>query len=493
MIFPAGSRIVGYFRDSGGSAQELSIPQQIEKVSEWCKSNGVILSRVYRDDARSGTTTAGRDAFLSMLRYLDDHVPEKGIVVWELSRFSRNFTDAQFYIADLRRQGYAIHSMTDNIPDTLDGKLLESVRIWMNAKFSQDLSRNVSRGIKYMVKMHKSWRWRIPPGYRLKIVVIGTRRNGEPRSIKALEPDPEKAPLVRRMFEMRLAGATLSEMHSELHLFRYLGHYTRMLRNPIYIGTFMSADKDTVVEDYCEPLIEKETFYRVQGLLDIRATRKGTEHPRIIRSRYFLSGLLVHTRCMSSMHGRVTVKKNGKRYEYYICNGHLRIRKEVIEKRVIDIVVQRILQPDLLERLYAEIVSQAQAANEGAGTESAQIVKDLAKKREDIGRIVDAIREIGHSQALVAELTRLEQEEIELQKRQAQIEARSKSVEIPEFGVVAGAIRGALENASEPQKGVILRDIIKVIRVEKIDDVISGEVEYYLPVNDRTQSYIMPL
>lgn len=80
--FPSGSRCVAYLRDSGGGGQALSIPQQEDKLTEYCKVNGLLLTRLFRDTA-SGTKTAGRNQFLDMIAYLNGDVPEIGILIWE--------------------------------------------------------------------------------------------------------------------------------------------------------------------------------------------------------------------------------------------------------------------------------------------------------------------------------------------------------------------------------------------------------------------------
>src|SRR4030042_1104950 len=163
--FPQGARVVAYLRDSGGREQNLSIPQQEKSVGEWCRTNGFILSKIYKDAARSGTRISGRDEFLKMVSYLENKVPERGVVFWELSRFSRDYNDCQYYLSDLRRQGYTVHSMTDNIPPGLDGQMLERMKIWMNAKYIEDLKKNIKRGLRYITDVHHAKLGVIPVGY----------------------------------------------------------------------------------------------------------------------------------------------------------------------------------------------------------------------------------------------------------------------------------------------------------------------------------------
>jgi DNA invertase Pin-like site-specific DNA recombinase len=228
---------------------------------------------VFKDLAKSGTRIAGRDQFLEMVSYLNNHIQEKGIVLWELSRFSRDYNDAQFYLADIRRQGYAIFSMTDNIPPGLDGQMLESLKLWMNAKFIEDLRKNTKRGMDYIINNYHAYIGKnIPLGYARKQIKIGVRRSrdnaGEavPHMISILEINPETAPLVKRAFEMRATGATYDEIDKELKLFNCLMSYHDLLKNTKYTGKWRG------INDYCPPIIDEPLFNQAQ---DVNKTAQG--------------------------------------------------------------------------------------------------------------------------------------------------------------------------------------------------------------------------
>ena len=72
-----GAIVWDYLRDSGGSAQELSVVQQAEQIELFCQRYGLVLARSNRDVARSGTSTVGRDAFLNMIDDLHDPAGHK--------------------------------------------------------------------------------------------------------------------------------------------------------------------------------------------------------------------------------------------------------------------------------------------------------------------------------------------------------------------------------------------------------------------------------
>ena len=63
-------KLVAYLRDSGGREQEYSTLQQKAEILGWAKQNNYIITRIFEDKARPGSSTAGRDAFEEMVDYL---------------------------------------------------------------------------------------------------------------------------------------------------------------------------------------------------------------------------------------------------------------------------------------------------------------------------------------------------------------------------------------------------------------------------------------
>ena len=76
------------------------------------------------------------------------------------------FDDAQFFKADLRRRGFIIYSINDNIPDTLEGKVFETMIDWMNHRYLDDLSSDIRRGLHHIVKEYGAMSGHPPPGFK---------------------------------------------------------------------------------------------------------------------------------------------------------------------------------------------------------------------------------------------------------------------------------------------------------------------------------------
>jgi DNA invertase Pin-like site-specific DNA recombinase len=70
-----------------------------------------------------------------------------GIIFWSFSRLARDQLDSQFIKADLRRRGYFVHSMTDDIPSGEFAPVIEALIDWKNERFLKDLSKDVRRGL----------------------------------------------------------------------------------------------------------------------------------------------------------------------------------------------------------------------------------------------------------------------------------------------------------------------------------------------------------
>ena len=181
--FPPGGSLVAYLRDSGGDNQDLSVPQQNAEITAWCKANNLNLTHLFKDEARPGSSTVSRVGFLEMIRYFEKkpQPPELGVIVWKFSRFSRDIDDSQYFKGLLRRQGLIIHSLNENIPQGLDGRLFEAAIEWMNARFLKDLSEDVKRGLRNNVTQHHAIGGTPPRGFRPGPPInLGIRRNGTP-------------------------------------------------------------------------------------------------------------------------------------------------------------------------------------------------------------------------------------------------------------------------------------------------------------------------
>lgn len=84
--FPPGSIVAGYFRDSGGNDQDLSVSRQISEFKRWCAEQNLVVGEIFRDDAKKASSVIGRADFLRMARHFrSSSACRAGLVVWRFA------------------------------------------------------------------------------------------------------------------------------------------------------------------------------------------------------------------------------------------------------------------------------------------------------------------------------------------------------------------------------------------------------------------------
>lgn len=500
--FAAGDAVCAYLRDSGGADQDLSVAQQESELRAWCQRQGLRLTRVFADAARPGSSTVGRDQFLEMLRYLRSAKrAERGVVIWKFSRFARDIDDAQYFKADLRRRGYEIYSIKDQIPEGSTGRFFESALDWMNQRFLEDLSTDVKRGLHHIVSQYGAVPGTPPRGFRRESVVIGQRRDGSPHSVARWVPDPDLVEAVRTAWRMRAAGASYAEIHAATRLYGSLNSYVTFFRNPIYKGLLEYGGQS--IPDYCEPVVDPATWELVQELQAKSAERyhnqndpSAPQHPGRHRSRYLLSGLAYCAACGSLLIGDSFAFGQGQRRYYYQCGNARRtqtcaakkIPQDALEEAVIATLGEYILSPQVVSAQQLVLDEDAAAGGQRLETRREQLRRDLAAVERRLSRLADLLIERGSSATLLAKLDELEADQRALKNEQAELDLQvavdAHRASLDDTQRSAALVRDNFRRLDLRTQKTVLRGLIARIGVERDGRQIRGLIEYYQPPAD---------
>ena len=114
-----------YGRYSCDRQNEQSIDGQFRVIDEYAKKNDIEIVASYVDKAMSGTNDNRAD-FQRMLRD-SDKKEWSVLLVYKLDRFSRNKYEMAIHRKHLKDNGVKIVSVMENIPDSPEGILLESL------------------------------------------------------------------------------------------------------------------------------------------------------------------------------------------------------------------------------------------------------------------------------------------------------------------------------------------------------------------------------
>jgi len=339
--------------------ENLSMEVQETRCTEWCKSRGIRIDAVFHDDGKSARTTQ-RPEFQNMLGHIRSKRGQIGyVVVHDLSRFARNLEDQVEVLAELENVSVLLRSVMEEVDETAAGKLVRNIHGTFNQFFSD---RNAERT---KVGMEKSARigrfpFKAPIGY---INVRATRDSAN------LMPDPDRAPLVRKAFELygtgTLSRAEVLRQLANLGLTTHAGKrltaqsFENLLRNPIYAGWVVIPAWNLRERGSFEPLVSDELFERVQDILD---GKRMAVVPHLRNDEDF--PLRVFVRCAACGQPLTGSWSKGRKeyYPYYRCRNSkckaVNLRKEVLEKQFLQLL-HRMTPSEEFLLLFRDIVLAA--------------------------------------------------------------------------------------------------------------------------------------
>jgi DNA invertase Pin-like site-specific DNA recombinase len=296
----------------------LSLGLQRERCKDWCVQRGIDVIAVFDDPGQSARTVR-REAFQRMLAFIRRKKGAVGyVVVHDLSRFARNM-DAQIeVIASLHSEGVLLRSVMEDVDETAAGKMVTNMHGLINQFFSD---RNAERTRLGMEKAAKEGRFpfKAPLGY------LNVRRVKDGPN---LIPDPERAPLISKAFDLYAAGnlsrAELLRKLTNLGLTSANGKrltpqsLENVLRNPAYSGRVVIADWGINERGSFDPLVSSETFQRVQDIMD---GKNRAVIPHVRNNEDF--PLRVFVRCAMCREPLTASWSKGRsrRYAYYRCRN----------------------------------------------------------------------------------------------------------------------------------------------------------------------------
>jgi DNA invertase Pin-like site-specific DNA recombinase len=497
--FSPGDHVFAYLRDSGHANQDLSVGQQEDAVRAWCAQHGLVLSTVYKDEAKPGSSIVGRQNLHAMMNAFRHNCQEAGVIVWKYNRFARTIDNAQYLRAEIRTRGYVFFSMNDVVPDGPAGRLLEAAIDYTDEQYLVNLSIDVKRGLRDLVVNYGCMPGRPPAGFKREKVVISTRRDGTPHIGHRWVPDPVKKARVRQAFKMRAAGASLGEINKATQLFRSINSYATFWPNQLYLG-ILHYGEDLVVEHYCEPMVDRETFDQVQaiqaGLKRYQHLKGGSpEHPRRKASNFLLSGIAHCGRCGAPMYGQTSHQRNGTKTTSYLCTRayrnrdciRRRIPAETFENAVIRELRDHWLKPEYLQAAFEQLRASHGSRIEENKRRRRQLVDELAEIRRQQTNMTEAIAlsEKSVPRALVDKLGALEEQEAVQRSRIAELDAGAVRPvpEIPLEVITSQMARldELLAGLDIQKKRAFLRGLVARVDVDREDNKLFGLITFYYP------------
>lgn len=369
-----------YARYSSDNQTEQSIEGQLRVCEQYAKNNDILILKTYIDRAMTGTND-NRPDFQQMIK--DSASKEwQNIIVYKLDRFSRNKYETAKYKKILKDNGVKLISAMENIPDTPEGIILESLLEGMAEYYSAELSQKVKRGMNETRLKGNFTGGNLIYGYKVenhKILI-----------------NEEQAKVVRYIYEQYALGVYVKDIIASLtekHIFNHGKPFARntiynILKNEKYSGVYRFNNQ--TFENMYPQIVSTEIYEKVR-----QKTNQNKYGKRSIEVVYLLRNKLKCGYCGEPISAECGTTSQGKKRRYYKCLGKKRhttncnkqtVRKEILEDLVIKILIEQLNSPKTLDKIAKNIL-KVQESEDCGNT----LLTSLNKEKIETQKILDNI------------------------------------------------------------------------------------------------------
>ncbi len=485
-------RAVSYSRFSSNNQRTESIDAQQRAIYKYIAENKYTPVGDYVDEALTGTNLQ-RPGFQSML---DD--AKKGmfdvVIVHKMDRFSRDVYDALDVQRKLAFYGVRIESVIERFEETPEGQLQKVIQLGVGQYYSQNLAREVVKGLKENAykAMHNGG---IPP-YGFDV---------DPETKRYIINEHE-ASGIRIMFEKIIQGWSYRELAEYLNLLgyrtkignkfsatssfydiltnpKYMGVYTynRSVSKPKQIGMKRSHRKNKNEEEIIRipngvpAIVDKETFELVQKLLKQRRRSKGQHKAKEV---YLLTRLVECAECGSAYHGSSRIGgRNKSKYVSYRCSKRKKlenpckckeINKTLLDEFVVNQLYTMLLNQTNLEQLLEEVNVKLKQKYADMDQDLPKLQEQLDGVNQKISNLVQAIAMggLGSLDTITQEIQRLEHDKVKLTElvQENQVKKESLTLTLDQLKQVLDESKQyMLSNHDDMVKYILSRFIHKII------------------------------
>ena len=448
-----------YARYSSDSQTEQSIEGQLRVCQEYAKSNNILIVDTYIDRAMTGTNDMRPD-FQRMIKDSNKRQWDY-VLVYKLDRFSRNKYENTIHKHTLSNNGVKVLSAMENIPDSPEGIILESLLEGMNQYYSEELSQKMHRGLN--------------ESYRKGNFTGGLQIYGYDIVDKKNVINPLEAEIVKEVFQRFAKGETGKSIADNMiarGIRTKRGHYLndkciyKMIENTKYVGKVKHGD--TVYTNIYPAIVDEITWQKVQA---IRNSNKHSPGSKKERYDYLLSGKLVCGDCKQFMVGVTSTNRWGTVYKYYTCLSKRRKKFKCKTKTILRKDLEDLVFNETWKMLYDNnnldaLVNYICKLHENESQESL-VIKSLEKKRAEALKASNNLI-YAMEQGIITEQTKLRLKELEAKISQydfdiEQAKQRTYSYLTPELikDYFKKAVCGDIENPDV--RRLIVRTFIREI------------------------------
>jgi site-specific DNA recombinase len=370
-----------YCRVSTGKQFEknLSIPDQLKQLREYCTSQGYTVHKEFIEDGASATDDR-RPVFQEMIaEAMEKDCPFSVILVLTTSRFFRDAYLAKFYKRRLKKKGIKVKAIHQPVSEDPSGELVENIFEAFDQHESQMNAYHTLRGMRENAR-RGFWNGSTPKfGFRCE-----STNDERGNAKKRIALNPSETPTVEEIYERYLSLEGAKRIAESLN--RKGATYRdrpwtkntvlNILSDPAYRGTFYfnkfdhktgtPKPKEEWIKIDIPSIVPDEIWERAQVIR--REREPNRKNPAITGSKTLLTGLAFCGLCGSGM--QMETGKGGS-YTYYNCRSYVRSGKSVcqgqripaleLENAVLNHMAQCLFTKDRVKEILTGVLSGARS------------------------------------------------------------------------------------------------------------------------------------
>lgn len=421
---PRVNRYFAYCRKSTEEEdrQVLSIESQFSEIERLAKREGLVLVGTLQE-ARSAKMP-GRPVFNEMIKRIAKG-EANGILAWHPDRLARNALDGGHILHSLDTgQLVDLRFPTYTFENSPQGKFMLAIMFGQSKYYVDSLSENVRRGNR--TKREKGWLPSLAPmGY-----LNARSEAGE----KIIIPDPERFPILRKIWELFLSGGyslpqvlriATDQMGFRTRKKRRSGGnplsvsgICKLFANPFYTGHIVFAGQ--WFPGRHQPLVTMDQYDSAQELLG----RKGRPRPK--QHEFPYTGLIRCGNCGGGVTAEHKVNRFGSHYTYYHCSHNKAgtkckekcIERRNLERQICDFLAEIHLNDETLQQVLALVAKEKDGEVRAKATIQDSIGKALESCERNLNNLTKLrYRDLITDEEFVRQRNELSQEQSRLKEQ----------------------------------------------------------------------------
>lgn len=481
---------------------DLSIPDQLRQMREWCKRNGHTPVQEFVESGASATDDK-RPVFQEMVAAASEKpAPFQAIIVHSYSRFFRDLAQAVFYERKLNRSGVKLLSITQQTNDDPSGELFRHLVMMFDEYQSKENAKHTLRGMNENARQG-FFNGSVPPfGYQ---TIEAGRTGVHGRIKKKLALNPAEAEIVRKIFALYVHGVDGPRMGIK-DIAKYLNERGLLMRSKpwriqsvhliLSSQTYMGLHIFNKFDSRAKRIKDESEWIKIPvpsiidaSLFEAASRIRSAHTPKMCAARRLtspnlLTGLL-KCECGASM---VISTGKGGRYRYYKCQNRISKGNTVcksknfpadqLETLVLDAIRQKLCTPDHIRQIIEALNSEL---SKSGGAEKQRLQK-LQSELKTIEAAQTRLLEAVETGALDLDMVRDRAQQHKAKKESLLIEMAglNRKREMPlgiitpkKIEVVSRVLRDRL-SLPTPYSRSYLRAVLSEVRVKSGEMTISG-------------------